>query len=479
MNRAMLTVALAAGKREPPNEAKLFSFGTNETLKGDFILTRNGAQELMARHEAWGVDVMLDFEHMSHKDSATPEQKKAAGWGNLELRDDGVYLTNIKWTDTAADYLKNAEFRYLSPAFKLNDDGEIIELINVALVNMPATMDQEPLVAASRMHLNQEKTMHKLCDHLSAALSKHGGKHEELAKMLGIEHERLTALLSGGAPTHEEMTKCSVTLGVKEEDIEEHSYNGMDVNKTKGNETDTSVDSMHGLFELMGQEAETTPNKPGEASEDQAGTLKMSRAAAETMIQLAADPKRRAEVVDFVMGLKASADRASKDVQMLSTIRATVVKEKREQLIEKHKAKLNPALIALCREMELKKLDVFLSALPNPNKPFDEPEDKGGGSRMVTLSREEKLVFEGEKEDVIQLSKAAAADLRVVTLSRGSETYCGPSDRGDDHRSKTNWDRTYAQHVMHLSIFGTGVDGTPWKPGEGSTFRARGSIVPQ
>ena len=479
MNPQTSLVLLAVKERTPPKEAKLFHFGTNETLKGDFILTRTGAAELMAKYDAWGVLVMLDYEHLSHSPSATPEQKKAAGRGKLELRDDGLYLVEISWTPQATEYLKNGEYMYLSPAFKLNDEGEIVELMNVALVNMPATIDQEQLVAASRLYLSQEKTMKKLSEHLTAALSKFGG-NEKLAAQLGMSDERLTALLSGGKPTDDEAKKCSVTLGVDEEELskefKETSYNGMDVNKTKGNEGDNTISDMHGLFQLVGQEAETTPNKPGEANENQNGSLRLSRAAVEAMIKLSADPKHREEVIDFVSGLKASADRAQKDTVTLNAIRETVAKERREQLIEKHKSKLNPALIALAREMSPKQLEVFLTALPNPNKPFEEPENKGGGNRMVTLSREEQLVFKDEKEDVIMLCKSIAADLRIVTLSNG---YTGPSDRGDDKRAKTNWDRKYAEHIQHLSIFGTAPDGSPWKPAEGSTFRPRGTIVPQ
>jgi hypothetical protein len=483
MTLQTMVVLLAAGKREPPKEAKLFSFGTNETLKGDFVLTRNGAQELMARHQAWGVKVMLDYEHMSHNPNATPEQKKAAGRGDLELRDDGIYLVNIAWTPAAQEFLRNAEYMYLSPAFKLNDDGEIMELINVALVNMPATIDQEQLVAASRIYLNKEKTMHKLAKHLEAALSKFGG-HEQLAKHLGMTHEKLTALLSGNAATQEEMKKCAVALGIEEHELEDEeapidtSYNAVDVDKSKGNKDDKTPEALGGLFELMGGEA-NVPHTAQEADENQKGTLKMSRAAAEAMIRLSADPKHRDEVIDFVVGLQQSSARAQKDVQLLSTIRDQVSKEKREQLIDKHKAKLNPALISLCRTMPLKDLEVFLSALPTPNKPFEEPANSGGGSRMVTLTREEKEIFQlaGMKEADITLSKEIAADMKLVALSTG---YIGPKDKGSDAEGKagkTNWDRKYAEHVMHLSIFGESPDGKPWHPADGSTLWRDGKRV--
>ncbi len=480
MTMQTLSILLATGgkDREPPKEAKLFTFGTNETLKGDFVLTRNGAEELMLRYKAWGVKVMLDYEHMSHSPSATPEQKKAAGRGDLELRDDGLYLVNIAWTSQAEEFLRNAEYMYLSPAFKLNDAGEIVELINVALVNMPATIDQEQLVAASRFHLSQETTMKKLSEHLTAALSKFGG-HEKLAHELGMSHERLTALLSGGAPEADELKKCSVALGVKEEEIEKHSYNGQDVDKSKGSEGDKTPEHLGGLFELMGGEANVA-HKPGEADENQNGTLKMSRAAVEAMIQLSADPKKREEIVDFFVTLKASADRSAKDTVTLNTIREQVFKEKREQIIDKYKAKLNPALIALCRKMAIGDLEVFLSALPNANKPLEEPANPTEpGGRMITLSREEKEVMKlsGMKETEMTLSKEICEDLRIVTLSNG---YVGPANKGNDDggkAGKTQWDRRYGEHFMQLSIFGETPEGKPWKPASGSDFWHDGKRV--
>src|SRR5690606_12606563 len=64
---------------------------------------------------------------------------------------DELWATKIKWTPKALQALSDREFRYFSPALMLDSETRVVsQLINCALTNIPATLNQEPLVADNR-----------------------------------------------------------------------------------------------------------------------------------------------------------------------------------------------------------------------------------------------------------------------------------------------------------------------------------------
>jgi phage I-like protein len=474
MSIRTLALTLLGGGHTPPKEQRLFSFGVNDTLKGDFILTRTGAEEVMARYRAHGVRLMLDYEHMSLDENATPEQKKASGRGDLEIRDDGLYLVNIKWTPQAAEHLRNGEYAYLSPAFHVDDDNQIIEVINVALTNLPATNDQPQLVAANRLTLtNKEQPMKK---HLQAALQKHGG-HEGLAKHLGWDGAKLSKHLGGDPMTHEEMKHCAMKLGLTEHDLEdEHapidtSMNGVDVNKSQGSPSDGTLS---GLFELMGGEAHV-PTTGGEASEDQAGGLHLnalSRSAAETLVKLAGtnDPKRLA---DLILSLKQRGDTNADAAKQLVELRRGIENAHREQLITASMPKMSPRQVAFARKLSIANLKEYLDSLPATVELHEPaPNPTNGGSKMVTLTREDKEVarLSGKTEAEFAKIKEDLGDEHLITLA-GQRAYEGRKPApAADKAEKSNWDHKYADHFMTLSMTDATPDGKPWKPAPGSKW---------
>jgi phage I-like protein len=78
----------------------------------------------------------------------TPETSVAAGWFTPAIVDNKLMALNVEWTERAAAMLRGREFRFLSPAFNYDrKTGQITQLLNVALTNLPATRDAEPLVA--------------------------------------------------------------------------------------------------------------------------------------------------------------------------------------------------------------------------------------------------------------------------------------------------------------------------------------------
>lgn len=144
-----LSVNLGAAN-EVPNEFLIFKFGTNPSEKGDFLFDQAAAESVMREYRAHGKPLFLDYNHTVTLEAPTPEQGIAAGEFTPEVRADGLYAASIKWTDRAKAYLVAKEYRCFSPTFVADPEtGRVQRLINIALTNLPALDDIEPLVAAS------------------------------------------------------------------------------------------------------------------------------------------------------------------------------------------------------------------------------------------------------------------------------------------------------------------------------------------
>ena len=82
-----------------------------------------------------------------------PDSHKALGWFVPEVRqafgeeEPSLYASQVQWTEAATEALMKREYRFFSPAIHFNRETRRIEsLRNVALVNIPATKGQKPLV---------------------------------------------------------------------------------------------------------------------------------------------------------------------------------------------------------------------------------------------------------------------------------------------------------------------------------------------
>lgn len=149
------TVALPEAEQGAPlpTEFVLFKAGVNESSKGPALFDESAAAAVMAAYGKWGVDLMIDVDHAS-LDQYAREQRRdagdAVGWFNLEVRDGALWAVNVRWNPEGERQLRDKLRRYISPAFYTDDYSRVTELINIALVAMPATFGAQPLVAASR-----------------------------------------------------------------------------------------------------------------------------------------------------------------------------------------------------------------------------------------------------------------------------------------------------------------------------------------
>lgn len=146
-------LSIAVTGDEPPSEFRIFAAGEVDTVKGKFLFDDVAARKVMAEYRAHGIDLMVDYDHASLAPMAVdPAQSgKAAAWFNLEVRNGELWAVNVRWTPPAAEALKRKEWRFMSPAFSTDEKGRITSLLNVAITNLPATRNLQPLMAANAL----------------------------------------------------------------------------------------------------------------------------------------------------------------------------------------------------------------------------------------------------------------------------------------------------------------------------------------
>lgn len=144
-------IVAGVGKVAVPAELVVWPAGWIETTKYEpFLMDEQGAREVIAAFGALGVDLPVDYHHASidptqRLDGAAP----AAGWITA-LRWDPArgLVASVNWTERAAGYIANREYRYHSPVgIVRNSDKRFIELVNVSLTNEPATINPKAIAA--------------------------------------------------------------------------------------------------------------------------------------------------------------------------------------------------------------------------------------------------------------------------------------------------------------------------------------------
>ena len=94
-------------------------------------------------------EFVIDYEHSTLKSKDSGQPAPAAGWFSaLEyVPDDGLYATDVRWTDKAAAMLRAGEYRYRSPVFSFNKHTGLVDgFHSLALTNDPG-LDVLPALA--------------------------------------------------------------------------------------------------------------------------------------------------------------------------------------------------------------------------------------------------------------------------------------------------------------------------------------------
>ncbi len=151
VNGDLLSLAVplsgADGAAPPPTEIQISPGGEVQTeTQGRFVMDAEAQAALIAQFTRAGHDLVIDYRHASLQEGQAP----AAGWITrlISKGAQGLWAA-VNWTEQAATYLRNREYRYLSPVLLVRkSDRRPVALHSVALTNTPETHKLLPLVAS-------------------------------------------------------------------------------------------------------------------------------------------------------------------------------------------------------------------------------------------------------------------------------------------------------------------------------------------
>lgn len=216
--------------RVPPTEFRLFANGITPTTKGPIICSSEAALAVMQKMAASGRDKLpFDYGHAMLGFVQGYDSARAAGWFKLAERAGELWATEIEWTPKALQAFADKEFRYFSPAIMLDTESRVItECINCALTNIPATLNQAPLVTDNRGS-SMDPTLQKLCaamgvQNADQATAKYDGLRNENDKLVKAASELQTQLSAANAAL--EVVKADKVKAEKATVIEKLSKDG-------------------------------------------------------------------------------------------------------------------------------------------------------------------------------------------------------------------------------------------------------------
>jgi phage I-like protein len=125
-----------------------------------WTLNDGGAARIVNYWNTVPEQMVIDYEHQTQKAEFNGLPAPAAGWAiKLEARSDGVYA-RIDWTAEAAGFIKNKQYRYISPVFSYDGNtGEVLMLHMAALTNSPGLTgltELNPAMLSRLTHLHDQ-----------------------------------------------------------------------------------------------------------------------------------------------------------------------------------------------------------------------------------------------------------------------------------------------------------------------------------
>lgn len=141
--------------QDVPREIHVVPMG--EWKDRDFAIGEAECAEIVENFKRFGIRLVIDYEHQTLNTEQNGVPAPAAGWiGDLEVRENGVWGTQVEWTAEGQRRLEAKEYRYLSPVLVFDDHdphtGEAIgvTLHSAALTNTPYFRSDLVPVAARR-----------------------------------------------------------------------------------------------------------------------------------------------------------------------------------------------------------------------------------------------------------------------------------------------------------------------------------------
>ncbi|WNJ96546.1 phage protease [Vibrio ruber] len=136
MNQLYLSLCFELPHGDVPEWIQLLPAGQMTGNDGRSFVNSN-PQQVIIYWQAIGRDIPLDIEHATEIKAPKGEPAPAQGWfDKLEVRDGEVWA-HLTPNPSGIATIANREYRYISPAFYHDSEGNILGLSSVGLTNKP------------------------------------------------------------------------------------------------------------------------------------------------------------------------------------------------------------------------------------------------------------------------------------------------------------------------------------------------------
>lgn len=242
-----------------PDRIKILPVGTVNSEKGSFTVDEESYRAMKAEMQRRGIDIVIDYEHQTLEGVQAP----AGGWVKDLAYTPEAIEAKVEWTPKAQEYLKNKEYRYLSPVvLTRKKDNKAVALHSLALTNTPAINGMFAIVNSADADIKNDDT---------------GGN--------GMDLQKIKELLGLPADAADEavMNELIKKLG-GEEKKDGHGEGDTEPEKDAGGETEAVANSV--ILGLLG-----LPD--GARTEDVAGKIMTLKAGADSQRQEITDALNR------------------------------------------------------------------------------------------------------------------------------------------------------------------------------------------
>ena len=127
----------------------------------DEHITKESLEQIAEKLNS-GDEVLCDIDHQSCK-PGVDRDSKAAGWFHKFVVDPlkGLFA-NLKLTKKGREIVENREYRYTSPVFTLDENGNPNDIHSIALTNVPAFKGHiSPILNSEPTEINKEENLNK------------------------------------------------------------------------------------------------------------------------------------------------------------------------------------------------------------------------------------------------------------------------------------------------------------------------------
>ena len=144
-----------------PTEIHIVPIG--EWKERGFRVTEADCDDIIRNFASFGIKLVIDYEHQSLNCAANGNPAPAAGWiGKLEKRENGIWATELEWSEAAKQFIESKQYRYISPVICFDDRDPHTDtwigcsLHSVALTNTPYFRDDLEPIINSRYNANNK-----------------------------------------------------------------------------------------------------------------------------------------------------------------------------------------------------------------------------------------------------------------------------------------------------------------------------------